>query len=79
MDWILQIKINLVPARRPGIKSRQTPMDFSMCFSASPGGSEPTLNCRSTVSLPKRRLRSQQKKLWQSCEIISKNYGEEVA
>ena len=27
-----------------GFKSRQTPMNFSMCFSASPGGSEPTLN-----------------------------------
>ena len=50
-----------LPVRRPGFKSRQTAMDFSMCFSASPGGSKPTLNCRSTVSLAKRRLRNQQK------------------
>ena len=61
-----------LPARRPGFKSRQTPMDFSMGLTASTGGSEPTLNCRTTVSLEKRgyeinkktmakRLRNQQK------------------
>ena len=34
------------------------PIDHSMCFSASPGGSEPTLNCRSTMPLAKKVAKS---------------------
>ena len=47
-----------LPVRRPKLKSRQAPMDFSICFSASPNDSEPTLNCSSTVSLAKKVAKS---------------------
>ena len=52
VQWRSGLGLGL-PVKRPGFKSRQTPTYFSVGFSASSSGSEPTLYCRSTVSLAK--------------------------